>query len=56
MDSVPEILYPDCDYFNDKRDDEFAPQFGDCQSCYRYSICLNAYIKENKGERCGGTV
>lgn len=32
-------LYPDCDYFNDERDSEFAPKDGECESCYRYEIC-----------------
>ena len=35
-------LYPDCDYFNDERDSEFAPDDGECESCYRYKICSAA--------------
>ena len=35
-------LYPDCDYFNDERDSEFAPDDGECESCYRYEICSAA--------------
>ena len=39
-------LYPDCDYFGDKRDDELAPEDGQCESCYRHNICKKAYIKD----------
>lgn len=41
-------LYPDCDYFHDKRDDSFAPSNGECEFCYRYNICKIAYDKERK--------
>lgn len=37
-------IYPDCDYFKDQRDSEFAPEDGQCESCYRYDICKTAYI------------
>lgn len=39
-------LYPDCDYFNDSRDDSSAPESGCCEDCYRYKICLEAKTKE----------
>lgn len=35
------ILYPDCDYYNEYRDDEFSPYPDECEACYRYEICLN---------------
>ena len=41
-------LYPDCDYFNDERDSEYAPQDGECESCYRYEICRKCFDKENE--------
>lgn len=41
-------LYPDCDYFNDERDSEFAPDT--CEECYRYIICKRAYDKEHGGD------
>lgn len=41
-------LYPDCDYFHENRNDEYAPEDGRCESCYRYDICKQAYIEENE--------
>ena len=41
-------LYPDCDYFNEERDSESAPQFGEGIYCYRYGICNEAKEKEDK--------
>lgn len=38
-------LYPDCDYFNDNRDDEFAPEDENCENCYRYEICKKSINK-----------
>lgn len=38
-------LWPDCDYFHEAQDDPFAPSDGDCESCYRYDICLGVYIR-----------
>ncbi|MCM1230768.1 MAG: hypothetical protein NC489_11595 [Ruminococcus flavefaciens] len=38
-------LYPDCDYFNDKRDSKYAPDNGDCEECYRWSTCIYAFMK-----------
>ena len=35
------ILCPDCDYYNEYRDDEFSPYPDECEVCYRYEICLN---------------
>lgn len=40
-------IYSDCDYFNENQDDEFAPQFKDCEFCYRYDICKKAYDEEH---------
>lgn len=39
-------LYPGCGYFNEERDSEFAPDDGECESCYRYDICSNAKNSE----------
>ena len=41
------ILYPDCDYFNEERDNQYTPPYGECEECYRYDICKNC-------ERLGG--
>ncbi|MCM1220698.1 MAG: hypothetical protein NC548_40035 [Lachnospiraceae bacterium] len=41
-------LYPDCDYFNDERDSEFAPKDRDCKQCYRWEICIAAFMKDKK--------
>lgn len=43
------ILYSDCDYFNNAQDDPSAPEYGYCEDCYRYKICLEAKMKENEG-------
>ena len=41
------MLDPNCGYFNEERDDEYAPPYGECEECYRYDICLRAKtIKE----------
>ena len=40
------ILYPDCDYFNEERDNQYAPLYGECEECYRYDICKKAKIQE----------
>lgn len=40
------ILNPDCGYFNEERDDEYAPPYGECEECYRYDICRKANILE----------
>ena len=43
---IPEILYPDCDYFGDERDSNpLVYDFG-CIYCYRYDICLECFKKE----------
>lgn len=47
-DEVPDELFPDCDYFDDLRDDEFSPYPDGCSSCYRYDICLAYYLNKNK--------
>lgn len=38
-------LYPGCGYYNEERDDEYAPD-DECESCYRYDICKKCFIKE----------
>ena len=42
------VLYPDCDYYNEYRDDEFSPYPDECEVCYRYKICLNSKFKEEE--------
>ena len=41
------MLYPDCGYFNEERNDEYAPPYGECEYCYRYDICKKILINEN---------
>lgn len=38
------IFDNDCDYYNEKRDSEFAPT-NECESCYRYEICKEYFEK-----------
>ena len=40
------ILYPDCDYFNEERDNQYVLPYGECEECYRYDICKKAKIQE----------
>ena len=40
------ILEPKCDYFNEKRNDEYAPLYGECEECYKYDICRRAKTLE----------
>ena len=40
------ILEPKCGYFNEERNDECAPPYGECEECYRYDICKKAKIQE----------
>lgn len=40
------MLNPDCGYFNEEKDDEYAPPYGECEECYRYDICRKATIME----------
>lgn len=40
------ILEPKCDYFNEERNDEYAPPYGECEECYRYDICRRAKTLE----------
>jgi hypothetical protein len=40
------MLDPNCGYFNEERDDEYAPPYGECEECYRYDICRRAQILE----------
>ena len=40
------ILEPNCGYFNEERNDEYAPPYGECEECYRYDICKKAKIQE----------
>ena len=44
----PPQLDRDCDYFRDRRDDEFAPVDGLCCECYRYDICKAAYDRDRQ--------
>ena len=44
------ILYPDCDYFNEERDNQYAHPYGECEECYRYDICKKAKIQELRAE------
>lgn len=44
-------LYPDCDYFGDECDNEFAPGDNSCETCYRFDICFPAYLKDLKEGR-----
>lgn len=41
------VFYPDCDYFGDERDSEYAPTGNSCEGCYRYDICQTSYLKEH---------
>lgn len=38
-------LYPDCDYFGDESDSEFAPKSHNCEECYRWDICIESYMR-----------
>ena len=40
------ILYPECGYFNEERNDEYAPAYGMCEDCYRYDVCRKAKTLE----------
>ena len=40
------MIDPNCGYFNEERDDEYAPPYGECEECYRYDICRKAQIVE----------
>ena len=40
------ILEPKCGYFNEERNDEYAPPCGECEGCYRYDICRRAKTLE----------
>lgn len=42
----PDIIYPDCGYYNEERDDEFAPS--SCMFCYRAEICYSAFNNDRK--------
>lgn len=42
-------LYPDCDYFGDRRDDPLGPQDSeDCTFCMRYDLCKKNYEREQR--------
>ena len=43
------MLYSECGYFNEERNDEYAPPYGECEKCYRYDICKRA--KQTTEER-----
>lgn len=40
-------LYPDCDLLNKNRDQPYAPEYGECEYCYRYDICKDRYDVEH---------
>jgi hypothetical protein len=40
------MIDPNCGYFNEERDDEYAPPYGECEECYGYNICRRAQILE----------
>ena len=40
------MLEPNCGYFNEERNDEYAPPYGMCEECYRYDICRRAKTLE----------
>lgn len=40
------MINPYCGYFNEERDDGYAPSYGMCELCYRYDICKKAKIQE----------
>lgn len=44
------MLEPNCGYFNEERNDEYAPLYGECEECYRYDICKKAKIQELRTE------
>lgn len=39
-------LYPDCDYFNDEKDSEYASSGETCEECYRWEICITSFMKD----------
>lgn len=45
------ILYPDCGYFHEERDDGISPYPYECEACYKYEICLKSY-NGNEKMRC----
>lgn len=40
------MINPNCGYFNEERDDEYAPPYGMCEECYRYDLCRRVTIEE----------
>ena len=32
------ILEPNCGYFNEERDDEYAPPYGECEECWNSRV------------------
>lgn len=40
------MINPYCGYFNEEKNDEYAPSYGECEECYRYDICKKAKIQE----------
>lgn len=40
------IINPYYGFFNEERDDEYAPPYGECEECYRYDICRRAKTLE----------
>lgn len=39
------MISPYCGFFNEERDDEYAPPYGMCELCYRYDICKKQKCK-----------
>ncbi|WP_155522633.1 hypothetical protein [Anaerosacchariphilus polymeriproducens] len=42
------IIFENCDYLNENRNDEFAPLNQDCRYCYRYELCKGVKEKKEK--------
>lgn len=40
------MINPNCGYFNEERDDEYAPPYGMCEECYRYDLCRRVDIEK----------
>lgn len=40
------MISPYCGFFNEERNDEYAPPYGMCELCYRYDICKKAEMQE----------
>lgn len=40
------ILYKDCGFFDEEKNDEYAPKSGECGDCHRLDICNKCRRKE----------